>query len=138
MGGLAQRHQLHRAQPVPDLAAAVDWFVRVLGLAVDFLHGDAPHVHGRVKTGQLGPEGWGAPVYIHLARQVSPVAAGAEIRLHVGHDIDGLYQHALNAGAIVLRAPVDQPWGLREFVLQAPGGHVPVLGAEIRAEMTSR
>ena len=141
MGGLAQRHQLHGAQPVlavPDVAAAADWFVRVLGLAVDFLHGDAPHVHGRVKTGQLGPEGWGAPVYIHLARQISPVAAGAEIRLHVDHDIDGLHQHALNAGATVLKAPVDQPWGLREFVLQAPGGHVLVLGAEIHAKMTSR
>ena len=87
MGGLAQRHQLHGAQPVlpvPDAVAAVYCFVRVLGLAVDFLHGDAPHVHGRVKTGQLGPEGWGAPVYIYLARQVSPVAVGAEIRLQVG------------------------------------------------------
>ena len=133
MGGLAQQHQIHGAQPVlpvPDVAAAADWFVRVLGFDVDFLYGDAPHVHGRVKCGQPGPEGWGAPIYIHLSRRTSPLQTGAEIRLHIGHDIDGLHRHAIDAGATVLGAPVDQPWGLREFVLQAPGGHRLVLGAE--------
>ena len=29
-----------------------------------------------------------------------------------------------------LLAPADQPWGLREFVVQAPGGHRLVLGAD--------
>ena len=134
MGDLAQQHQIHGAQPVlpvPDVAAAADWFVRVLGFDVDFLYGDAPHVHGRVKAGYLGPEGWGAPIYIHLSRRTAPVHEGAEIRLHVGHDIDGLHHHALRAGATVLEPPADQPWGLREFVLQAPGGHRLVLGAEV-------
>ena len=133
MGALARQHQVHAVQPVlpvPDVAAAADWFVRVLGFDVDFLYGDAPHVHGRVKCGQLGPDGWGAPIYIHLSRRTSPLPTGAEIRLHVGHDIDGLHRHAIDAGATVLGAPVDQPWGLREFVLQAPGGHRLVLGAE--------
>ena len=133
MGGLARQHQVHGVQPVlpvPDVAAAADWFVRVLGFDVDFLYGDAPHVHGRVKCGQLGPEGWGAPIYIHLSRRTSPLQTGAEIRLHIGHDIDGLHRHAIDAGATVLGAPVDQPWGPREFVLQAPGGHRLVLGAE--------
>lgn len=134
MGDLAQQHQIHGAQPVlgvPDVAAAADWFVRVLGFEVDFLYGDAPHVHGRVKAGQLGPQGWGAPVYIHLSLAAAPSLAGSLTRLHVGHDIDGLHRHALAAGATVLQAPTDQPWGLREFVLQAPGGHVLVLGAEL-------
>ena len=134
MGALAQLHQIHGVQPVlpvPDVAAAADWFVRVLGFDLDFLHGDAPHVHGRVKCGQLAPEGWGAPIYIHLSRQAPGDHASAEVRLHVGHDIDGLHRHALAAGATVLQAPADQPWGLREFVLQAPGGHVLVLGAEL-------
>ena len=31
----------------------------------------------------------------------------------------------------MLLAPTNQPWGLREIVLQAPGGHRLVLGAEI-------
>ena len=133
MGALARQHQVHGAQPVlpvPDVAAAADWFVRVLGFDVDFLYGDAPHVHGRVKCGQPGPEGWGAPIYIHLSRRTSPLQTGAEIRLHIGHDIDGLHRHAIDAGATVLGAPVDQPWGLRELVLQAPGGHRLLLGAE--------
>jgi len=41
-----------------------------------------------------------------------------------------VHRHVLAQGATVLQPPFDQPWGLREFVLQAPGGHQLVLGAE--------
>ena len=40
MGDLAHQYQIHVVQPVlpvPDVAAAADWFVRVLGFDVDFL-----------------------------------------------------------------------------------------------------
>lgn len=132
---IARHHQIHGAQPVlavPDVAAAADWFVRVLGFEIDFLYGEAPHVHGRVKTGADGAAGWGAPIYIHLSLHTGRPEA-SETRLHVGHDIDSLHTHALACGATVLEAPTDQPWGLREMLLQAPGGHVLVLGAEIAA-----
>ena len=125
-----QLHQLHGVQPVlpvPDVAAAADWFVRVLGFELDFLHGPAPHVHGRVK---IGDRSWGDPIYIHLSQQAGPVQPCGEIRLHVGHDIDGLHAHVLSAGGTVLLAPTDQPWGLREIAVQAPGGHRLVLGAD--------
>jgi uncharacterized glyoxalase superfamily protein PhnB len=49
----------------------------------------------------------------------------------VGHDIDGLHAHVRAQGATVLQPPTDEPWGLREMTLQAPGGHVLVLGAEL-------
>lgn len=122
MNDLARHHQLHGVQPVlpvPDVAAAADWFGRVLGFAVDFLHGDPP-VRGRVK---LGDRSWGDPVYLHLAQTSAPIRPCGEIRLHVGHDIDGLYRHVRAGGAAVDAPPADQPWGLREFVLVAPGGH---------------
>ncbi len=130
MDALAKHHQIHGVQPVlpvPDVAAAADWFVRVLGFDVDFLLGQPVAQHGRVKAGDGT---WGAAVYIHLSRHEGPIQPCGATRLHVGHDIDALHAHALAQGATVLQPPTDQPWGLREMVLQAPGGHRLVLGAE--------
>jgi uncharacterized glyoxalase superfamily protein PhnB len=130
---LARHHQLHGVQPVlpvPDVLGAADWFARVLGFEVDFVIGDPP-AHGRVK---LGDGSWGDPIYIHLSLQHGSIQPCGQTRLHVGHDIDGLHRHALAQGAAVLQPPLDQPWGLREFVLLAPGGHQLVLGAE-RAQL---
>ncbi len=130
MAALAKHHQIHGLQPVlpvPDVAAAADWFVRVLGFEIDFVFGEPVARHGRVKAGDGS---WGAPVYIHLSRDEAPITPCGDTRLHVGHDIDALHAHALAQGATVLQAPIDQPWGLREIVLQAPGGHRLVLGAE--------
>lgn len=126
---LARHHQLHGVQPVlpvPEVTAAADWFVRVLGFDVDFIIGDPPS-YARVK---LGDRSWGDPIYIHLSLQQGPIHPCGQTRLHVGHDIDGLHRHVLAQDATVLEPPADQPWGLREFVLQAPGGHRLVLGAE--------
>jgi uncharacterized glyoxalase superfamily protein PhnB len=129
---IAKHHQLHGVQPVlpvPDLAAAIDWYCRVLGFELDFVHGE-PAFYARVK---LGDRSWGDPIYIHLQAGSKPIQPCGETRLHVGHDIDGLHAHAVAAGAEVLLAPTDQPWGLREITLRAPGGHVLVLGAESAA-----
>lgn len=131
MDALAKHHQLHGVQPVlpvPDVKAAADWLVRVLGFEIDFLHGEPPFVHGRVK---LGDRSVGDPIYIHLSHSAGAIQPCGETRLHVGHDIDGLHGHAVACGATVLLAPSNQPWGLREIVLQAPGGHRLVLGATI-------
>jgi uncharacterized glyoxalase superfamily protein PhnB len=129
---LARQHQIHGVQPVlpvPDVAAAADWFCRTLGFAVDFLHGEPP-AYGRVK---LGDRSWGDPVYIHLQGTNEAIVPCGEVRLHAGHDIDGLHRHVLACGAEVAEPPADQPWGLREFTLVAPGGHRLCIGAEIEA-----
>ena len=127
---LAQHHQLHGVQPVlpvPDVAAAADWWLRVLGFEIDFLIGEPPH-YGRVKGGDRS---WGDPIYIHLSQQTGAIQTCGATRLHVGHDIDSLHAHVRAKGATVLQAPTDEAWGLREMVLQAPGGHRLVLGAEV-------
>ncbi len=126
---IAKHHQLHGVQPVlpvPDLLAAIDWYQRVLGFALDFTHGEPPF-YARVK---LGDRSFGDPIYIHLQHRAGPIQPCGETRLHVGHDIDGLHAHAVAASADVMLPPTDQPWGLREVMLRAPGGHVLVLGAE--------
>lgn len=130
MDGLARHHQIHGVQPVlpvPDVQAAADWFCNTLGFTLDFLHGTPP-AHGRVK---LGDRSHGDPVYIHLSRSDAPIQPCGATRLHVGHDIDGLHAHVLASGATVLQAPTEQPWGLREMTVLAPGGHSLVLAAEI-------
>lgn len=135
MGSLASHHQIHGVQPVlpvRDVQAAADWFCRTLGFELDFLHGTPP-VHGRVKLGDFS---WGAPVYIHLSHSDTSVQPCGATRLHVGHDIDGLHAHVLASGATVLQPPTDRPWGLREMVIEAPGGHRLCLGAEIAAQAT--
>jgi uncharacterized glyoxalase superfamily protein PhnB/quinol monooxygenase YgiN len=126
---LARHHHLHGVQPVlpvPDVPAAADWFCRVLGFSVDFLHGEPP-IYGRVK---LGDRSWGDPIYIHLEGTSEPIAPCGETRLHCGHDLDALHRHVLAAGGTVSEPPADLPWGLREFTVLAPGGHRLVIGAE--------
>ncbi len=129
-GGIARHHQLHGVQPVlpvPDLTAAISWYQRVLGFDVDFIHGDPPF-YARVK---LGDRSFGDPIYIHLQQRALPIQPCGETRMHVGHDIDGLFAHVQAEGADVMLPPTNQPWGLREIMLRAPGGHVLILGAEV-------
>ena len=47
-----------------------------------------------------------------------------EIVIHVGRDVDGLYAAYVSRGVKVVEEPVSQPWGLREFAIREPDGHV--------------
>lgn len=125
---LADVHQLHGLQPVlpvRDLAASVRYYCDSLGLELDFLWGEPPH-YGRVKH-----LGHGAPIYLHLS-QVEPGAAAspAKLRFHVGHDVDGLCAAYAARGARAVEPPTTRPWGLREFALRDPDGHLLIFGAE--------
>ena len=120
---LGRDHELHGVQPVlpvSDVAASAGFFREVLGFEIDFLEGEPP-VHGRVKV--VGD--WGHPIYIHLSLAESGVVApSGEIRIHVGRDLDGLFEAVRQRGAEVVFAPVSQPWGLREFAVREVNGHV--------------
>ena len=50
--------------------------------------------------------------------------------LHVD-DVDELYQRAVDLGADVLKAPRDEPWGMREAGLRSPDGHRFMLGQPV-------
>ncbi len=124
---LADVHELHGLQPVlpvADLAASVRFYCDVIGLELDFLWGEPPH-YGRVKHG-----GYGDSIFVHLEQVASAVPQASELRLHVGRDVDGLHAAYVARGADVIHAPQTQPWGLREFALRDPDGHVLIFGAE--------
>ncbi|MCU0952263.1 MAG: VOC family protein [Burkholderiaceae bacterium] len=128
---LAQQHELHGLQPVlavRDLAASLRFYCDQLGLELDFVWGEPAH-YGRVKN-----LGFGAPIYLHLSQGAPDDAiAPVELRLHVGRDVDGLFAAYRDRGVALGAAPADQPWGLREFELRDPDGHLLIFGAESSA-----
>jgi len=38
-------------------------------------------------------------------------------------DVDAFHKRASGAGADILKAPTDEPWGMREMALRSPDGH---------------
>ncbi len=121
---LGREHQFHGVQPVlpvTDVGASARYFRDVLGFEIDFLEGNPP-IHGRVKKGDGS---WGQPVYIHLSSSApDEVRPSGELRIHVGHDLDGLFEKYRRLGVEVVFTPVSQPWGLREFAVREINGHV--------------
>jgi uncharacterized glyoxalase superfamily protein PhnB len=124
---LGTRHQFHGVQPVlpvADAARAARYFRDVLGFEIDFIAGEPPS-YARVKKG--ADRSHGDPVYIRLWQCSPPAGARAwkgEIVIHVGHDVDGLHDAYVRRGVTVVEAPVSQPWGLREFAIREPDGHI--------------
>lgn len=110
---------------VHDLDLSGQWFRDVLGAELDdpdpgnwrfcrtadvtFMLGRCPDV---VPASELGDHSYVA--YLHV------------------DDVDGFYEHAVAAGAEVLKTPTDEPWGMREMALRSPDGHRFMLGHPIR------
>ncbi len=123
---LGTRHQFHSVQPVlpvADAARAARYFCDVLGFELDFIAGEPPS-YARVK--HVPAAGQGEAVYLRLwqvnTREARPWRG--EIVIHVGHDLDGLHAAYVKRGVDILEPPASQPWGLREFALREPDGHV--------------
>jgi uncharacterized glyoxalase superfamily protein PhnB len=123
---LGTRHQFHGVQPVlpvADAARAARYFCDVLGFALDFIAGEPPS-YARVK--HVPAAGQGEAVYLRLwqvnVREARPWRG--EIVIHVGHDVDGLHAAYVKRGVDIVEPPTSQPWGLREFALREPDGHL--------------
>lgn len=123
---LGTRHQFHGVQPVlpvADAARAARYFCDVLGFELDFIAGEPPS-YARVK--HVPAAGQGEAVYLRLwqvnTREARPWRG--EIVIHVGRDLDGLHAAYVKRGVDILEPPASQPWGLREFALREPDGHV--------------
>jgi len=124
-------HQLHGVQPVvqvADMNAAIAFYRDVLGFEVDFVAGDPP-VHARVSSGERD-----GPTAARL-RLVPFEGGGARhdrgyFWIHVGHDLDGLYDKYRAAGVEIVSPPTRQPWGLRDFRVRDRDGHLYCFAAE--------
>lgn len=121
---LGTKHQFHGLQPelpVAGALATVNYYRDVLGFEVDFID-RRPPMHARVKKGDRT---YGDPVFIHFGETggTSVKGFGGQFRIHVGHDVDGLFATYQKLGVDILAQPITQPWGLREFSIRDCNGY---------------
>jgi RimJ/RimL family protein N-acetyltransferase len=102
--------------PVRNVATQVDLLRDVLGARTLYSVDDPPSMVGVV----FGP--WNVGPSLRLVTASSPIAP-VTLSVDVGTEFDASYGRAIATGADVASAPVEQPWGMREFVLRLSDGH---------------
>jgi len=106
--------------PVADVAAAIEWYSRVLGF----------------KPQVVNPPGNAVPVYAVLNRDAASahllrldeapygLHAPVQAQFWIASNLDELFLHAESQGAHVLQRPGDRPWRHRDFMIADPDGNV--------------
>src|SRR5262245_8443978 len=113
--------EFHSAVPVistDDVAASVEYFVRKLGFAPDFVWGDPP-VYAGVKAGDAEVYLTYAPATSHAIREH---ALAPDVFLWV-NGIDEIYAEHCAKGATIVEELSVRPWGARQYVVREPNGY---------------
>jgi PhnB protein len=106
-----------------DLGGALDWLAKAFGFRELLRHAgpDGKAIHAEMQLGDDGRILMGYP--------------GPQYRnpKHIGHrthnlyvrvdDVDKLFERAVQAGAVVIEEPADQPYGERRCGMDDPEGH---------------
>ena len=112
---------------VSDLQRSVDWFVNVLGFKRPTLWGEPPEFAMPKRDGFI--------VMLEQRAGVAPRPHGALGCTDAYFWIEGVDDFASElsqAGADVVEQPVDRPhYGMREFSVRDPDGHLLVFGEDI-------
>jgi catechol 2,3-dioxygenase-like lactoylglutathione lyase family enzyme len=103
---------------VSDFDASVAWFEKV---------GFQPGFRASAEPGaptNFGAVVWSAiEIFLCVGAQGGRGDNGAWMSIFVD-DGDALHERCRRAGLDVIRPPADEPWGVREFHLRHPDGHV--------------
>jgi catechol 2,3-dioxygenase-like lactoylglutathione lyase family enzyme len=100
--------------PCANIDAALSYFTDVLGFEVDFVYGD----YAAVERDH---------VELHLrVDAVSPARVAIVI-----DQADAYHDQIVARGARIEVAPGDRPYGMRDFNVRTPDGHVLVFGQSI-------
>jgi uncharacterized glyoxalase superfamily protein PhnB len=102
--------------PVLDVTAHLDLLSAVLGARALYAVDEPPTMVGVV----FGP--WSVGPCLRLVAAPSPISP-VTATVDVGTEFDSTYRRAVAVGADTAAPPVEQPWGMREFVLRLPDGH---------------
>lgn len=108
---------------VPDVSAALRWWVDVVGFRVGFVYGDPP-----THAGVLADPGWTGRGRVQLSQR-PPAECGAAMVYVTVAVVDASAARAVAAGASVITPLGDRPWGGREIELADPAGNRIRLGA---------
>jgi DNA-binding transcriptional MerR regulator len=106
-----------------DLAAAQEYLVRVYGLTAGPLQRDADGraIHAEVRAGDQ-------VIALHPAGKEcqSPRSLGGVSSMTVitVDDADAHHARSVQAGAMIVEEPADQPYGVREYGARDPEGHL--------------
>jgi len=103
--------RLHPGLAVPDVRAAVDYYTKRLGFTLGFTWGDPPKIAG-VNLGD---------VQVFLERGTP--AGGSAVYFVVG-DADELYALHRAGDVPIVQEIDDRPYGLRDYRVRDPYGHV--------------
>jgi hypothetical protein len=102
--------------PVLDVAKDLDVLRSVLGARTLYDVGDPPTIVGVV----FGP--WSVGPCVRLVAAQPPFTP-VTVTVDVGTELHSSYVRAVASGADIAAPPVEQPWGMREFVLSLANGH---------------
>lgn len=108
---------------VDDLAPAAAFLREVLGFEVEV---DEPAM-GLMLLRRDG-------VGLALVRSANP-GVNATTAAYIGvTGVDDLHEQCVARGAPIVTGLADHPWGLRDFVVETPGGHRLALGERISGQ----
>lgn len=107
-----------------DLGGALDWLAKAFGLRERLRHAgpDGKPVHAEMTLGDDGVILMGCPG----PQYRNPKRLGQHTQnlyVRVDDDLDGHFERAVHAGAVVLEKPTDQPYGDRRYGVEDPEGH---------------
>lgn len=109
---------------VHDLEASADWYRRVFDARVDEV---APGQWVFCRAGQVTFMLGRCPDAL-LAAELGDHSYVAYLRVD---DVDAAYERAVGEAAQILKAPTDEPWGMREVAIRSPEGHRFMLGQAV-------
>lgn len=124
VGDGATRPCLFRAEPVllvHDVVQTAEFYRDKLGFQIDFFHGEPPD-HAGVSYAEWSGQG--------VVLQLSQVPRHQPLDQPTGYlyiimdtGLDALYAQYADRGVKIAYAPVDRPWGLREFEIEDLNGY---------------
>lgn len=107
-----------------DVGAALDWLSTVFGFR-ELLRHTLPD--GRVSHADLRTAGGGVVMLTGSQGELRSPADGAHACVKVIVFVDDVDEHFAAveaAGAAALQRPADKPWGLRQYLVRDPEGHL--------------
>ena len=123
---------------VSDVATSIEWFEE-LGWRRGFTWNDGGAINGAALADSNGPAYFGSVCSGHseifLCRD-GQGERGTWISwwLESPSDVDEIHARVLEIGAEVAHLPTDEPWGVREFHLRHPDGHIFRVSARLGQE----